>query len=43
MNIMFWKVITGISFGIVVGFFRYKNKNVYSSMIVHALLNTFGS
>lgn len=43
MNIMFWKVITGLSFGIVVGFFRYKNKNVYSSMIVHALLNTFGS
>ena len=43
MNVMFWKVITGISFGIVVGFFRYKNKNVYSSMIVHALLNTFGS
>lgn len=42
MNIMFWKVITGLSFGIVVGFFRYKNKNVYSSMIVHALLNTFG-
>lgn len=43
MNIMFWKVITGLSFGIVVGFFRYKNKNVYSSIIVHALLNTFGS
>ena len=42
MNIMFWKVITGLSFGIVVGFFRYKNKNVYSSIIVHALLNTFG-
>lgn len=42
MNIMFWKVITDLSFGIVVGFFRYKNKNVYSSIIVHALLNTFG-
>lgn len=42
INIMFWKVITGLLFGVVVGFFRYKNKNVYSSMIVHALLNTFG-
>lgn len=42
INIMFWKVITGLLFGVVVGFFRYKNKNVYSSMIAHALLNTFG-
>ena len=30
VNIMFWKVITGIVIGIVLGFFRYKNKNVYS-------------
>ena len=42
LNIMFWKIITGLLFGVVVGFFRYKNKNVYSSMLVHALLNTFG-
>jgi len=42
LNIMFWKVITGLLFGAAVGFFRYKNKNVYSSMLAHALLNTFG-
>ena len=27
-NIMFWKVITGIIIGVILGFFRYKNKNV---------------
>ena len=42
-NIMFWKVITGMIIGIVLGFFRYKNKNVYSSMLVHTFINTFGS
>ena len=26
-NIMFWKVITGIIIGVILGFFRYKNKN----------------
>jgi len=43
VNIMFWKAITGTIIGILLGFFRYKNKNVYSSMLVHALINTFGS
>ena len=42
-NIMFWKVITGIIIGVILGFFRYKNKNVYSSMLVHTFINTFGS
>lgn len=42
-NIMFWKVITGMIIGVVLGFFRYKNKNVYSSMLVHTFINTFGS
>ena len=42
-NIMFWKVITGMIIGIVLGFFRYKNKNVYSSMLVHTFINTFES
>lgn len=42
-NIMFWKVITGIIIGAILGFFRYKNKNVYSSMLVHTFINTFGS
>ena len=41
-NIMFWKVITGIVIGIVLGFFRYKNKNVYSSILIHTFINTFG-
>lgn len=43
VNIMFWKVITGMIIGIVLGFFRYRNKNVYSSMLVHTFLNTLGS
>lgn len=43
VNIMFWKVITGMIIGIVLGFFRYRNKNVYSSMLVHTFINTFGS
>ncbi len=42
VNIMFWKVITGIVIGIVLGFFRYKNKNVYSSILIHTFINTFG-
>ena len=42
-NIMFWKVITGIIIGVILGFFRYKNKNVYTSMLVHTFINTFGS
>lgn len=42
-NIMFWKVITGIIIGVILGLFRYKNKNVYSSMLVHTFINTFGS
>ena len=41
-NIMFWKVITGMIIGIVLGFFRYKNKNTYSSILVHTFINTFG-
>lgn len=42
-NIMCWKFITGMIIGVVLGFFRYKNKNVYSSMLVHTFINTFGS
>lgn len=41
-KIMFYKVITGLVFGIILGFFRYKNKNVYSSMLAHSFLNAFG-
>ena len=42
-NIMLWKVITGMIIGFLIGFFRYKNKNVYSSMLLHTFINTFGS
>ncbi|MBS5737269.1 MAG: CPBP family intramembrane metalloprotease [Clostridiales bacterium] len=35
--------MTGIVIGIVLGFFRYKNKNVYSSILIHTFINTFGS
>lgn len=42
-NIMFWKIITGMIIGIVLGIFRYKNKNTFSSILVHTFINTFGS
>ena len=42
-SIMFWKVITGILIGLVLGFLRYKNKNVYSSILAHTFINAFGS
>ena len=39
---MFMKVITGLCFGIVIGFVRYKLKNCYSTMLVHSFMNIFG-
>ena len=42
-SIMFWKAVTGLIIGLILGFFRYKNNNVYSSVIVHSFINTFGS
>jgi len=42
-EIMFWKVITGLIIGIVLGGVRYKTKNAYSSMLLHCLINTVGS
>ena len=41
-EIMFWKVITGLLFGIVLGAMRYKFKNAYASFLLHCALNTFG-
>jgi len=41
-EIMFWKVITGLVIGIVLGGVRYKTKNAYSSMLLHCLINTIG-
>lgn len=42
-SIMFWKAVTGLIIGLILGFFRYKKNNVYSSVIVHSFINTFGS
>ena len=42
-SIMFWKAVTGLIIGLILGFFRYKNNNVYSSVIIHSFINTFGS
>lgn len=39
---MFMKVITGLCFGIVIGFVRYKLKNCYATMLVHSFMNIFG-
>ncbi|MCI9682789.1 MAG: CPBP family intramembrane metalloprotease [Lachnospiraceae bacterium] len=41
-QIMFWKVVTGCIYGIALGAIRYKTKNTYSSMLLHAFMNTFG-
>lgn len=41
-NIMLMKTITGGVLGVMFGFLRYKTKNVYSSMLLHALVNTIG-
>ncbi len=42
VHIMFWKVVTGVSFGIVLGALRLKTKNCYSTMVLHGILNIFG-
>lgn len=41
-SIMFWKTLTGLIIGFILVFFRYKNKNVYSSVLVHSFINAFG-
>lgn len=42
-QIMFWKAITGLFLGILLGIIRSKCNNVYPSMMVHAAINGFGS
>ena len=42
LNVMIWKVITGLCFGIVLGAVRLKAKNCYSTMILHGVMNLFG-
>lgn len=41
-QIMFWKVITGSIYGITLGAIRYKTKNTYAAILLHAFMNTFG-
>lgn len=42
LNAMLWKVITGLCFGIILGFVRLKAKNCYSTMVLHGVMNLFG-
>ena len=39
---MFMKVITGLIFGIIIGWVRYKTKNCYAAMLIHSIMNVFG-
>lgn len=41
-QVMFWKVITGLCFGVVLGLVRIKTKNTYSTMLLHGVMNLFG-
>ena len=40
--IMFIKCSLMISYGLFIGFLRYKIKNSYSSMLIHSFINIFG-
>lgn len=40
-QIMFWKVITGLCFGIVLGLVRWKAKNCYITILLHGIMNIF--
>ena len=42
LNVMIWKVITGLCFGIVLGAVRLKTRNCYSTMLLHGVMNIFG-
>ena len=42
LNVMIWKVITGLCFGIVLSAVRLKTKNCYSTMLLHGVMNLFG-
>ncbi|MGC6177023.1 CPBP family intramembrane glutamic endopeptidase [Lacrimispora sp. 38-1] len=41
-TVMIWKVITGFCFGIVLGALRIKTKNIFSTILLHGILNIFG-
>jgi len=40
--VMLMKVLTGLIFGIIIGFVRYKTKNTYSAILTHSIMNVFG-
>lgn len=40
--IVFMKVTTGLCFGIIIGFARYKLKNCYAAILLHSFMNAFG-
>lgn len=41
-NVMVWKVITGLAFGVVLGALRLNTKNCYSTILLHGVMNVFG-
>lgn len=41
-NVMMWKVIVGLFFGIILGAVRLKTKNSYSTILLHGAMNIFG-
>jgi len=41
-NVMMWKVIVGLGYGVVLGAVRLKTKNSYSTMLLHGVMNVFG-
>jgi len=41
-NVMMWKVIVGLCYGVVLGAVRLKTKNCYSTMLLHGVMNIFG-
>ncbi|MEA4853058.1 MAG: CPBP family intramembrane glutamic endopeptidase [Christensenella sp.] len=41
-NVLFWKAIVGLFYGLVLGVLRLKTKNCYSTFLLHGILNIFG-
>lgn len=39
LNILFWKFIIGLGFGLILGFVRKKAKNCYSTILLHGVMN----
>lgn len=40
-NVMVWKVITGLCYGIILGAVRMKTKDCYSTTLLHGVMNVF--